>query len=199
LRVVSSFWMHRSVTKVSCIAPHIPEARYFSHSLGKNPYIVTIFTGQVCWQPLLWPMYMPAITGYGCPCFLLFIIFPKAYAMKEIYDQVRLTWSALLVQIMNWCDPLHIKGNPLPNSSITGIDTHLLHMNNRSNIQTLRVSEATKYIHYDFNLQLLCDKMSCKLEFDACVWRGIGWVYTQKTPSLWSYFSYNYSIVRIWV
>jgi hypothetical protein len=54
-------------------------------------------------------MYTLAITGYGCPCFLPFIIFPKAYAMKENYDQVKFTSSALLVQIMNWCDPLQIK------------------------------------------------------------------------------------------
>jgi hypothetical protein len=74
------------------------------------------------------------------------------------------------------------KGNSWPNLSITGIDTHLLHMNNRSNIQTLRVSQATKYKHYDINLHLLYDKMSCKLESDACVRRGIGWVYTEKLP-----------------
>jgi hypothetical protein len=40
---------------------------------------------------------------------------------------------------------------------------------NRSNIQTLRVSEGTKYRHYDIDPQLLCDKMSSKLESDARV------------------------------
>jgi hypothetical protein len=54
-------------------------------------------------------MYTLAITGCGCPCFLPFIIFPKPYAMKENYDQVKLTSSALLVQIMNLCDQLQIK------------------------------------------------------------------------------------------
>jgi hypothetical protein len=53
--------------------------------------------------------------------------------------------------------------------SVKGIGKHLSHMKNRSNIQTLRVSAATTYRHYDINPQLLCDKMSCKLESDACV------------------------------
>jgi hypothetical protein len=121
---------------------------------------------------------------YGCPCLLPFIIFPKAYAMKENYDQ-----SGLLevhCWFKSWTRAIHCKskGNAWSNLSITGIDTHLLHMNNRSNIQTLRVSEATKYIHYDINLQLLCEKMSCKLESDVWVEGNRLGLHTKNSQSL---------------
>jgi hypothetical protein len=72
--------------------------------------------------------------------------------------------------------------------AVTGIDKHLSHMKNRSNIQTLRVSDATKYIHYDINPQLLCDKLSCKLESDVGVKGNRLGLHRKNSQSLKSFF-----------